>query len=75
MLMSQHNMTQTFLQQGHVDTTCPCFHDDRCRHGHEPDKTIQIISQEEADRDKTEEFIKEILPKQATWKVDIPEGP
>lgn len=67
-------MTQTLLQ-GHVDAMCPCFPDDRCRHGHEPDKTIEIISQEEADRYKTEEFLEEILPKQATGKADILEGP
>ncbi|XP_042601656.1 uncharacterized protein LOC109046486 isoform X2 [Cyprinus carpio] len=74
MLMTQHNMTQTLLQ-GHVDAMCPCFPDDRCRHGHEPDKTIEIISHEEADRDKTEEMLEEIQPKQATGKADIPEGP
>ncbi|XP_043073904.1 uncharacterized protein LOC122323863 [Puntigrus tetrazona] len=74
MLMTQHNMTQTLLQ-GHVDATCPCLPDDRCRHGHEPDKTMEIISQEQADGNKTEEFLEEILPKQATRKADIPEGP
>ncbi|XP_026144647.1 uncharacterized protein c19h1orf94 isoform X2 [Carassius auratus] len=73
MIMTQHNMTQTLLQ-GHVDATSPCFPDDRCRRGHEPDKTIEIISQEEADRDKNEEFLEEIIPKQATGKADIPEG-
>ncbi|XP_059411286.1 uncharacterized protein LOC132144735 isoform X2 [Carassius carassius] len=73
MLMTQHNMTQTLLQ-GHVDATSPCFPDDRCGRGHEPDKTIEIISQEEADRDKNEEFLEEIIPKQPTGKADIPEG-
>ncbi|KAK2887028.1 hypothetical protein Q8A67_015256 [Cirrhinus molitorella] len=70
MLMTQHNMTQTLLQ-GDVDATCPCFPHDRCSHGHEPDKTIEI----ETDRRNTEEFVKEILPKKATQKADIPEGP
>lgn len=72
MLMTQHNMTQTLLQ-GHVDATCPRFPDDRYSHGHEPDKTKEIISQEDADRRKTEKFLKQIqLPNQATLK-DIPE--
>ncbi|KAL1255973.1 hypothetical protein QQF64_014034 [Cirrhinus molitorella] len=70
MLMTQHNMTQTLLQRD-VDATCPCFPHDRCSHGHEPDKTIEI----ETDRRNTEEFVKEILPKKATQKADIPEGP
>ncbi|KAI2652803.1 hypothetical protein H4Q32_006105 [Labeo rohita] len=70
MLMIQHNMTQTLLP-GHVDATCPCFPDDRCSHGHEPDKTIEI----EADGKNTGEFLKEIVPKNATRKADIPEGP
>ncbi len=74
MLMTHHNMTQTLLQ-GHVGATCPCFPDYRCRHGHEPDKTIGTISQEEAVRNKTGEFLEEILPKQAIGILDIAEGP
>lgn len=74
MLMTQHNMTQTLLK-GHVNATCPCFADDRFSHGHEPEKTKEIISQEEANKRKTEKFLKQIhLPKQVTLK-DISEGP
>jgi len=74
MLMTQHNMTQTPLQ-GHVDAACPRFPDDRHSHGHEPDKTKEIISQKDADRSKTEKFLKQIqLPNPATLK-DIPERP
>lgn len=74
MLMTQHNMTQTLLK-GHVNAMCPCFVDDRHSHGHEPDKTKEIICQEEANRRKTEKFLKQIqLPEQATLK-DISEGP
>ncbi|XP_051729241.1 uncharacterized protein LOC127501338 [Ctenopharyngodon idella] len=74
MLMTQHNMTQTLLK-GHVNATCPCFADDRFSHGHEPEKTKEIISQEEANKRKTEKFLKQIhLPKQVTLK-DISKGP
>lgn len=74
MLMTQHNMTQTLLQ-GHVDATCPRFPDDRYSHGHESENTKEIISNEDADRRKTEKFLKQIqLPNQATLK-DIPERP
>ncbi|XP_051519331.1 uncharacterized protein LOC127420819 [Myxocyprinus asiaticus] len=68
-------MAPNLLQGQDVTETCPRFPDEIYCHVHDPDKPKEIISQEEADRRRIEEFLKQLLlPKKATMKAKIPEG-